>query len=76
MLLSSHLLDEVEKTCDFAAIVDQGRVVAQGTIHELVARRPARDRHRLPTTPSRPRALLAARARRARAPPTTRARCA
>src|SRR5215211_180676 len=37
VLLSSHLLDEVEKTCDVAAIVDQGRVVAQGTIHELVS---------------------------------------
>ena len=36
MLLSSHLLDEVEKTCDVAAIVDSGRVVAQGTIGELV----------------------------------------
>jgi ABC-2 type transport system ATP-binding protein len=36
VLLSSHLLDEVEKTCDLAAIVDQGRVVAQGSIHELV----------------------------------------
>ena len=36
VLLSSHLLDEVEKTCDVAAIVDQGRVVAHGTIHELV----------------------------------------
>ena len=37
MLLSSHLLDEVEKTCDVAAIVDNGRVVAQGTIAELTA---------------------------------------
>jgi len=36
VLLSSHLLDEVEKTCDVAAIVDMGRVVAQGTIHDLV----------------------------------------
>jgi ABC-2 type transport system ATP-binding protein len=36
VLLSSHLLDEVEKTCDVAAIVDQGKVVAHGTIHELV----------------------------------------
>src|SRR5215210_7938457 len=31
VLLSSHLLDEVEKTCDVAAIVDMGTVVAQGT---------------------------------------------
>ena len=37
VLLSSHLLDEVEKTCDFAAIVDNGRVMAQGTIAELTS---------------------------------------
>jgi ABC-2 type transport system ATP-binding protein len=36
VLLSSHLLDEVEKTCDVAAIVDKGHVIAQGTIAELV----------------------------------------
>src|SRR6201990_2554086 len=36
VLLSSHLLDEVEKTSDSAAIVDGGRVMAQGTIGELV----------------------------------------
>jgi ABC-2 type transport system ATP-binding protein len=35
VLLSSHLLDEVEKTCDVAAIVDRGRVVAQGSIEAL-----------------------------------------
>jgi ABC-2 type transport system ATP-binding protein len=37
VLLSSHLLDEVEKTCDLAAIVDNGRVVVQGTIAALTA---------------------------------------
>jgi ABC-2 type transport system ATP-binding protein len=36
VLLSSHLLDEVEKTCDVAAIVDKGHVIAQGTIAALV----------------------------------------
>jgi ABC-2 type transport system ATP-binding protein len=36
VLLSSHLLDEVEKVADAAAIVDQGRVIAQGTIADLV----------------------------------------
>jgi ABC-2 type transport system ATP-binding protein len=35
VVLSSHLLDEVEKTCDAIAIVDRGRVVAQGAIDEL-----------------------------------------
>jgi ABC-2 type transport system ATP-binding protein len=35
VFLSSHLLDEVEKTCDSAAIVDRGKVVMQGPIAEL-----------------------------------------
>jgi ABC-2 type transport system ATP-binding protein len=35
IVLSSHLLDEVEKTCDHVAIVDRGRVVTQGSIDEL-----------------------------------------
>ena len=36
VMLSSHLLDEVERTCDAVAIVDHGRVVRQGSIAELV----------------------------------------
>ncbi len=35
VFISSHLLDEVEKTCDAAAIVDRGKVIAQGPIAEL-----------------------------------------
>jgi ABC-2 type transport system ATP-binding protein len=35
VFLSSHLLDEVQRTCDFAAIVDRGRVVMQGDIGAL-----------------------------------------
>lgn len=35
VVLSSHLLDEVERTCDAVAIVDHGRVIRQGPIHEL-----------------------------------------
>ena len=37
VLLSSHLLDEVEKICDQVAIVDRRRVVVQGSIAELAA---------------------------------------
>ena len=37
VLLSSHLLDEVEKICDQVAIVDRGQVVVQGSIAELAA---------------------------------------
>jgi ABC-2 type transport system ATP-binding protein len=35
VLLSSHLLDEVEKICDAVAIVDRGSVVMQGPIADL-----------------------------------------
>ena len=35
VVLSSHLLDEVERTCDEVAIVDQGKVIRQGPIGEL-----------------------------------------
>ena len=35
VFISSHLLDEVEKTCDAAAIVDRGQVVTQGPVAEL-----------------------------------------
>jgi ABC-2 type transport system ATP-binding protein len=37
IVLSSHLLDEVEKTCDHVAIVDRGRIVVQGSIDDLRA---------------------------------------
>jgi ABC-2 type transport system ATP-binding protein len=37
VVLSSHLLDEVEKTCDAVAIVDRGSVIRQGPISELLA---------------------------------------
>jgi ABC-2 type transport system ATP-binding protein len=37
VVLSSHLLDEVQRTCDAVAIVDRGNVVRQGSIDELLA---------------------------------------
>ena len=36
VVLSSHLLDEVERTCDAVAIVDHGRMIRQGPIDELI----------------------------------------
>jgi ABC-2 type transport system ATP-binding protein len=37
VLLSSHLLDEVERICDQVAIVDRGRIITQGPIADLAA---------------------------------------
>ena len=37
VVLSSHLLDEVERTCAAVAIVDHGRIIRQGPIAELLA---------------------------------------
>ena len=36
VVLSSHLLDEVQRTCDAVAIVDRGVVIRQGPIAELL----------------------------------------
>lgn len=36
VLLSSHLLNEVEQTCDRVAIIDHGRLLYQGTIEALI----------------------------------------
>ncbi len=40
VVLSSHLLDEIERTCDAVAIVDHGKVIRQGPITELLAGTP------------------------------------
>ena len=38
VLLSTHILSEVEATCQRALVIDRGRLVAEGTIDELRAR--------------------------------------
>jgi len=38
ILLNSHLLSEIELTCDRVAVLRQGKVAAQGTIEELTKR--------------------------------------
>jgi len=35
VFLSSHLLDEIEKTCDLVAVIDGGRIVQQGAIGSI-----------------------------------------
>ncbi|RIJ76461.1 alpha/beta fold hydrolase [Nakamurella silvestris] len=37
VLVSSHLLSEVEQTCTHVVVVNQGRTIASGTVAELVA---------------------------------------
>ncbi len=37
ILLNSHLLSEVERTCDRVAVLRKGKVAAQGSIEELTA---------------------------------------
>jgi ABC-2 type transport system ATP-binding protein len=39
LVLSSHLLRDVERVCDDVLVVDQGRVVTSGTIAELTGQR-------------------------------------
>jgi ABC-2 type transport system ATP-binding protein len=37
VLVSSHLLSEVEQTCSHVAVMSKGKMVAQGTVDELLA---------------------------------------
>jgi ABC-2 type transport system ATP-binding protein len=37
VLVSSHLLAEVEQTCDHVVVMHRGRVVADGTVADIVA---------------------------------------
>jgi ABC-2 type transport system ATP-binding protein len=39
VLLNSHLIGEVERVCDRVAILDHGRLVANGTLAELLGQR-------------------------------------
>ena len=71
VFLSSHLLDEVEKTCDQVAIVDQGRIVLQGGVEEIASSGDPTRAHR-----GRRRGCGAARARRCVDRGGSRSRCA
>jgi ABC-2 type transport system ATP-binding protein len=42
VLLNSHLIGEVERVCDRVIILDRGRVVASGTLAELLGQRELR----------------------------------
>jgi len=39
VFLSSHLLDEVQKTCDRVAIIDQGNILMQGLVEDIAGGR-------------------------------------
>ncbi len=45
ILLSTHLLGDIERVCDAVVILHEGRVLCQGPVHELCRRR--HNRYRL-----------------------------
>jgi ABC-2 type transport system ATP-binding protein len=51
VFVSSHLLAEVQQTCDRVAIVAHGRTIASGTVHELLQGTVARFRVAIPGGP-------------------------
>jgi ABC-2 type transport system ATP-binding protein len=64
VLYTTHYMEEAERLCDRIAIVDQGRIVAEGTRRELIAHVGEQDLVRLEVTGD-----LADAARRCRAVP-------
>jgi ABC-2 type transport system ATP-binding protein len=51
VLLSTHLLNEVEENCSHVLILNGGRVIAEGTVAEVVSRAAAPRRVRLQVAP-------------------------
>ncbi len=47
VLYTTHYMEEAERLCDRIGIIDEGRLVAEGTRHELVADLPDGDQVRL-----------------------------
>ena len=58
ILFSSHQLDLVERLCDRVVILEQGRVLATGTLDELRARLPRRLRVKVGAPPGWERGLV------------------
>ncbi|MFD8496376.1 ABC transporter ATP-binding protein [Amycolatopsis sp. NPDC059657] len=50
VLYTTHYMEEAERLCDRVGIIDQGRLIAEGTRRELVARLGERDRITLSAT--------------------------
>ena len=42
VIISSHLLSEVEQTCSHVVVMNHGRVISQGTVESLLAGRSGR----------------------------------
>jgi ABC-2 type transport system ATP-binding protein len=59
VLYTTHYMEEAERLCDRVGIIDEGRLVAEGTRAELVARMGERDRLRIAVAGDAP-ALAAA----------------
>ena len=59
VLYTSHYMEEVERLCDRVGIIDDGRLIAEGTTAELVASLEETDRITL-TTDAEPAVLFAA----------------
>jgi lipooligosaccharide transport system ATP-binding protein len=38
LLLTTHFMDEAERLCDTLAVIDHGKLIAQGSPHELIER--------------------------------------
>jgi ABC-2 type transport system ATP-binding protein len=51
VLLSTHLLNEVEENCSHVLILNRGRVISEGTVSEVVSRAAAPRRVRLQVAP-------------------------
>ncbi|MBS0241309.1 MAG: ABC transporter ATP-binding protein [Proteobacteria bacterium] len=60
IIVSTHILEEVEAVCTRAIVIDRGRIVADGTAEELERRMPYHNAVALKVAPERAEAVAAA----------------
>lgn len=57
VVYSTHYMEEATRLCSRIAIIDHGKILADGTLAELLAKLPAAEQLRLPDNPAVARAL-------------------
>jgi ABC-2 type transport system ATP-binding protein len=57
IIVSTHILDEVEAVCGRAVVIDKGRIVADGTAEDLMRRAPYHGAVAIRVTPERAQAV-------------------
>lgn len=58
VIFSSHIMQEIEKLCDRVLIIDQGKIVADSSVSDLISKQPLEEVFKSLTNPKKPENLI------------------